>query len=241
MGSDISEAAANVERLRRHRGSLRQGEVVDHFCYFGGRDVASNRDPFFDALLDNSDIRIPNAGVVLTDTFCHLGLNEARAYCIHSDTGTVSRKFQAQRLGEADHAMLRGGIWRSVNDPLLPPGGSDVDDATALRDQPLREGLPGHIEGTVQVCSDHLIPRVDAEFSGDSASGDSGAIDQNSDAWNTGGQVAQCCLNACTVPDIKSRCENFDVCIQVILQLGGPALKDIRGTSIEDDVVANRC
>ena len=39
----------------------------------------------------------------------------------------------------------------------------------------------------------------------------------------------------------SKRCENFDVCVQVILQLGGPTLKDIRGTSIEDDVVANLC
>src|SRR5690606_14155513 len=107
----------------------------------------------------------------------HLGVDVAGGDAV--DGHALAGVLQRQRLGEADHPGLGGGIVGLADLALLAVDRADVDDAPPAAVAHAVDHLPGHVEHAVHVHPDHVGPLVGGHLVEEAVAGDAGVVDQH--------------------------------------------------------------
>src|SRR5579863_8053919 len=162
-GLVVPQPAADIDRLRGHRRRGVANQVTDEARDFLGSGVTAHRDLRLEALEYRRLGGVVVGGITLPHPLSHRGLDVAGADGVDGDAGLG--ELEAERLGEADDAVLGGGVGSAKHYSLLAAGRCDVDNPppAALKLPAGLEYLPGNQENAVQVGVDDVVP----EFVGD--------------------------------------------------------------------------
>src|SRR5712691_11274138 len=124
----VSQATADIDRLRGHRRGGVGNQIADEGSDFAGSGIAAERYFRLEALEDGLLGRVVMRGVALPDPLSHRGFDVARADGVNGDARL--RELEPERLSESDDAVLRCGVRGAEHHALLAAGRGDVDDAS---------------------------------------------------------------------------------------------------------------
>ena len=104
----------------------------------------------------------------------------------HVDGDALGGVLLRQRLGEADHAGLGGGVVRLAHLALLAVDRGDDDDAPEAARRACRRSPAGSGEHGVEVGADHRLPLLEGHAVEHAVAGDAGIVDQDVDRAELG-------------------------------------------------------
>ncbi len=165
----------------------------------------------------------------------HLGADVAGGDRVHGHT--LLGRLERQRLGEAVHAGLGGGVVGLAEGALGAVHRRDVDDAAPAAIHHAVVDLLRHVEDAVEVRADHGVPGRLVHLAERHVLGDAGVVDEDVDGADLACHLRDARLGALIIADVaRIGAHRVAPALHLLEPLGGRLV----GGRIGDDYVVAR-
>ena len=93
---------------------------------------------------------------VLSENLNHVCVDHSRGNAVDADA--CRSQLSYQRAGQTDNSMFGAGIGHLAGSPMAAPDGADVDDATLMGGQHVRQDCLNGVEASAKIDGEHPVP-----------------------------------------------------------------------------------